>query len=246
MIQGYKVLGVIPARGGSKGVPGKNIRDLCGKPMIAWTIEEAKKSAYMDRVIVSSDDESIIQVAKLYGADVPFTRPAELAQDDTPGIEPVLHALKELPGYDFVVLLQPTSPLRQVADIDGCIETCIRTGANACVSVVEPEHHPNWMFITDRDGYLHRLSHQEEMYGRRQELPSVYALNGAVYVAKVNWLCENRSFLGTGVQAYVMSRENSIDVDTELDLRMAAMLLASRESSGWSIPANRSTKLPYC
>jgi CMP-N,N'-diacetyllegionaminic acid synthase len=228
MIQGYRVLGVIPARGGSKGVPGKNIRDLCGKPMIAWTIDEAKKSAYLDRVIVSSDDESIIEIAKLYGADVPFTRPAELARDDTPGVEPVLHALGELPGYDFVVLLQPTSPLRQAADIDGCIEKCVRTGANACVSVVEPEHHPNWMFTIEKDGYMYPLNQNEEMYGRRQELPMVYALNGAVYVAKVSWLESNRAFLGKGVQAYVMSRDNSIDVDTELDLRLAALLLASR------------------
>jgi CMP-N,N'-diacetyllegionaminic acid synthase len=232
MIEGYTVLGVIPARGGSKGIPGKNIRDLCGKPMIAWTIEEAKKSRYLDRIIVSSDDESIIEIAKLYGADVPFVRPAVLAKDDTPGIEPVLHALRELPGYDFVVLLQPTSPLRQVADIDGCIETCLRTGANACVSVVEPKHHPNWMFFTDDNGFMHPINRDEVVYGRRQELPAVYALNGAVYVARVDWLQCNRSFLGQGVQAYVMSSYNSVDVDTELDLKLAALLLASRQSDG--------------
>jgi CMP-N,N'-diacetyllegionaminic acid synthase len=232
MIEGYTVLGVIPARGGSKGIPGKNIRDLCGKPMIAWTIEEAKKSRYLDRIIVSSDDESIIEIAKLYGADVPFVRPAELAKDDTPGIEPVLHALRELPGYDYVVLLQPTSPLRQVTDIDGCIETCLRTGANACVSVVEPKHHPNWMFFTDDNGFMHPINRDEVVYGRRQELPAVYALNGAVYVARVSWLQLNRSFLGHGVQAYVMSPYNSVDVDTELDLKLAALLLALRQSAG--------------
>lgn len=117
-----KILAIIPARGGSKGVPRKNIRDLAGKPLIAWTIEEAKKSKYITRLILSSEDEEIIEAAKKYGCEVPFVRPIELAQDNTPGIEPVLHAIEKCPGYDYVLLLQPTSPLRTVEDIDGCIE----------------------------------------------------------------------------------------------------------------------------
>lgn len=114
-------LAIIPARGGSKGVPRKNIRNLAGKPLIAWTIEEAKKSKYINRVILSSDDNEIIEIAKNYNCEVPFVRPKNIAEDNTPGIDPVLHAIKQCPGYDYVVLLQPTSPLRTVEDIDGCI-----------------------------------------------------------------------------------------------------------------------------
>ncbi|MEH2097772.1 acylneuraminate cytidylyltransferase family protein, partial [Nostoc sp.] len=121
MIHGKKVLAIIPARGGSKAVPRKNIREIGGKPLIAWTIEEAKKSQYIDRLILSSEDDEIISIAQKWGCEIAFKRPVELAQDDTPGIAPVLHALNQLPIYDYVVLLQPTSPLRQVIDIDGCI-----------------------------------------------------------------------------------------------------------------------------
>nr|HPK54819.1 acylneuraminate cytidylyltransferase family protein [Smithellaceae bacterium] len=117
MIQGKTVLAIIPARGGSKGIPRKNITNLAGKPLIAWTIEEAKKSKYIDRLILSSEDNEIIQVAKEWGCEVPFIRPRELAEDDTLGIEPVLHALNTIKKkYDYVVLLQPTSPLRSVDD----------------------------------------------------------------------------------------------------------------------------------
>ena len=111
-------LAVIPARGGSKGVPRKNVRDLNGKPLIAWTIEEAKKSQYISNIILSSEDSEIIKEAKKYGCEVPFIRPMKLAQDDTPGIDPVLHAINQCPGYDYVVLLQPTSPLSKAEDID--------------------------------------------------------------------------------------------------------------------------------
>lgn len=142
-----KILAIIPARGGSKGVPRKNIRELAGKPLIAWTIEEAKKSKYIDRLILSTEDDEIIEVAKQYGCEVPFKRPIELAQDDTPGIDPVLHAIEQCPGYDYVVLLQPTSPLRTVDDIDGCIEQLLSSdGTNFCVSVTEPEKSPYWMY----------------------------------------------------------------------------------------------------
>jgi CMP-N,N'-diacetyllegionaminic acid synthase len=120
MFEGKTILAIVPARGGSKGVPRKNIRLLAGKPLIAWTIDEAKKSRYIDRLILSSEDDEIIEVAREFGCEIPFKRPDELAQDDTPGIESVIHAINTLEEkYDFVVLLQPTSPLRTVEDIDG-------------------------------------------------------------------------------------------------------------------------------
>lgn len=229
MINGKSVLAIIPARGGSKGVPRKNIRDLAGKPLIAWTIEAARKSIYIDRLVLSSEDTEIIEVARSWGCEVPFVRPTELAQDDTPGIDPVLHALTELPGYDYVVLLQPTSPLRTTADIDGCIVHCEEKTAPACVSVTEPAHHPQWMFTLSDAEVLLPISEQRGV--RRQDLPTVYALNGAVYVARTAWLFETRGFLGKGTHGYVMPSSRSIDIDTEQDIAFAACLLQQQEKA---------------
>lgn len=228
MIRGKSVLAIIPARGGSKGVPRKNIRPLAGKPLIAWTIAEAKKSRYIDRLVLSSDDQEIIGVAREWGCEAPFARPAELARDDTPGIEPVLHALGELPGYDYVVLLQPTSPLRTVADIDGTLELCLARGARACVSVTEPDKSPYWMFSRDNDGRLRPLIDTDEIAARRQDLPPAYALNGAVYVAEAGWLVESRSFLTAETLGYDMPKERAADIDTELDFAIAELLLEGR------------------
>jgi CMP-N,N'-diacetyllegionaminic acid synthase len=225
MIDNKKVLAVIPARGGSKGVPRKNIREVAGKPLIAWTIEEAKKSKYVDRLILSSDDSEIIQVAKQWGCDVPFIRPAELAQDDTPGIEPVLHALREIPNYHYIVLLQPTSPLRTAEDIDRCIEICVQNQGNVCVSVVKPDKSPYWMYTVNEANLLTPLLNSERVITRRQDMPEVYALNGAVYVANIPFLMDKKSFITEETFAYVMPRERSIDIDSELDLKIASMLL---------------------
>ena len=153
-----KVLGIIPARGGSKGMPKKNIRPLLNKPLIAWTIEQALKSKYIDRVVVSTDDPAIARLAKKHGADVPFMRPDKLATDKAKSIDVVSHALLSLPEkYDYVVLLQPTSPLRTADDIDACVKLCMSKGGNSCVSVTESEKNPHWMYSLDRNGRMHRL-----------------------------------------------------------------------------------------
>jgi len=228
VINGKSVLAIIPARGGSKGLLRKNIRDLAGKPLIAWTIEAAKASHYIDRLVLSSEDAEIIQVAKAWGCEVPFVRPAELALDDTPGIDPVLHALAALPGYHYVVLLQPTSPLRTAEDIDGCIARCEEKNVSGCVSVTEPDHHPQWMYTLSEAQVLQPLTRERAL--RRQDLPQVYALNGAVYVAQTTLLCESRGFLGDGSCAYVMPFARSIDIDTEQDLAIAACLLQHKEN----------------
>lgn len=226
MIGTKTVLAIIPARGGSKGVPRKNIRDVAGKPLIAWTIEAARKSVYIDRLILSSDDAEIIWVAGEWGCEAPFVRPAELARDDTPGIDPVLHALGALPDkYDYVVLLQPTSPLRAAQDIDGCIERCCLTAADSCVSVTVPDKSPFWMFTLDDRGEMRPLLETSGQYTRRQNLPAVYALNGAVYVARTAWLAASRSFIAAGTLACVMPSERSLDIDSETDLLLAGLLL---------------------
>ncbi|MEK3994162.1 acylneuraminate cytidylyltransferase family protein [Psychrobacillus sp. FSL K6-2365] len=225
MIDNKKVLAIIPARGGSKGVPRKNIRNLAGKPLIAWTIEEAKKSMYIDRLILSSEDNEIIETAKDYGCDIPFVRPVHLAKDTTSGIEPVLHALREIEGYDYVVLLQPTSPLRIVEDIDGCLENLIETKSPACVSVKEPMNSPYWMYTLNSEEKMVPLIEQDSLTKRRQDLPDVYALNGAVYVAEVNWLKQSKSFLTSDTVVFIMPNNRSHDIDTEDDFLWCEWLM---------------------
>lgn len=220
MIDGGKVLAVIPARGGSKGVPRKNIRVVAGRPLIAWTIEEARKSKYIDRLVVSSDDAEIIEVARSWGCEAPFVRPAELSRDESPGIDPVLHALDMLPGYDWLVLLQTTSPLRSVADIDGCLDRCVEAVANACVTVAPAEQSPYWMYSLGTDGRMQALLPTQVEVARRQDLPPAYLLNGAVYVARCEWLRRHRTFVNEETIGFVMPQERSLDIDTELDLQI--------------------------
>lgn len=219
-----KVLAIIPARGGSKGVPRKNIRNLAGKPLIAWTIEEAKKSKYITRLILSSENEDIIKIAKQYECEVPFVRPIDLAQDDTPGIDPILHAIQQCPGYDYVLSLQPTSPFRSVEDIDNCIEYTINQQAKFCVSVTEAEQSPYWMY-TIENGKMKPVIEQDALVTRRQDLPNVYVLNGALYVARVDDLKEKKTFLTEETISFIMSNENSLDIDTVLDFEISEYLM---------------------
>ena len=227
MIDGNTVLAIIPARGSSKGVLRKNIREVAGKPLIAWTIEEAKSSKYVDRVILSSEDEEIIQVAGRLGCEVPFVRPTELARDDTPGIAPVLHAIETLAeNYDYIVLLQPTSPSRKAEDIDACIEFCLKRNAPACVSVTEPVHNPYWMFQVNRKGEMTPVIKSDSTFSRRQSIPTIYAVNGAVYVAKKDWLEKTKTFISDETVAYPMPKERSLDIDSEFDLRVFTCLVS--------------------
>jgi N-acylneuraminate cytidylyltransferase len=226
MINNKKVLGIIPARGGSKGVPQKNIRKLAGKPLIAWTIMEGKKSKYIDRLILSSDNEEIIETAKQCGCDVPFVRPSELAKDDTPGIEPILHALNTLPErYYFVVVLQPTSPLRRVNDIDYCLKLCVDTNSPSCVSITESDKNPYWMYTLEERGRLRAFLNGGEKYYRRQDFPKVYALNGAVYVAKTDWVKKNKKLVSSESIGYIMPKSRSFDIDTEIDFQICDIFL---------------------
>jgi len=223
MIEGMSVLAVIPARGGSKGVPGKNIRPAGGMPLIGWTIEAARGSMHLDRIILSSDDPAIISVARDMGCDVPFVREAGLAKDDTPGIDVVLDALQRCPGYEWVVLLQPTSPLRTAQDIDSAIERCLNAGAPSCVSVCAAQESPYWMFTLDDGAHLSPLLPGETI-ARRQDLPPVYLLNGAIYVARTEWLLEQCSFLTRETVAYEMPLGRSLDIDTEEDFMKLQVL----------------------
>lgn len=228
MIDRKTCLGIIPARGGSRGLPGKNIIPVLGKPLIAYTIEAAKQSRYLDRLILTSDDDAIIQTAVAYGCEAPFKRSHELAKDDTPGIEPVLDVIRRYPEYDYIILLQPTSPLRTAEDIDGCIERCHTHQGQTCVSVSEAEISPYWMYeLTPEHTMKPLLSFNANP---RQKHVTYHHLNGAVYVALSEQLLLTRSFLGPDTLAYPMPRKRSLDIDAPEDLELLTFYLTSPPS----------------
>jgi CMP-N,N'-diacetyllegionaminic acid synthase len=224
------LLAVIPARGGSKGVPRKNIRLLAGKPLIAWTIEAARQCPEVNRLIVTTEDAEIAAVASQWGAEVPFMRPADLAHDDTPGMAPILHALRwlaESERYrpDWVMVLQPTSPLRTAADISAAI-ALTRAGASSVVSVTQAHPHPYLMKQIAPDGTLQPFDVQPQSPdNRRQAFPPVYALNGAVYLSRYDSVLTNETFVLPDTKACIMPPERSIDIDTLWDFQLADMVL---------------------
>jgi CMP-N,N'-diacetyllegionaminic acid synthase len=214
-----KVLALIPARGGSQRLPGKNILSVCGRPLLAWSIDAARGSRCIDRVVLSSEDEAIIAAARACGCEVPFRRPDVLASDTASTTDVVLHALDALPGYDVVVLLQPTSPLRTASDIDAACAKFATSGAPACVSVSRVEQNPYWMYrLGDDDALLPIIAPSEA--ARRQDLPDVYMLNGAVYIAATAWLRQTRTFLTRDTVAHVMPVDRALDIDTAADLEV--------------------------
>lgn len=232
MIQGETVLAVVIARGGSKGIPRKNIREIAGKPLIAWTIEAARQSRCIDRLILSSEDPEIISVAKNWGCDVPFVRSQEFATDQVSGVETVIDAIGRVERHDWVVMLQPTSPFRTTEDIDGCIERCVARKANACVTLTEAEKSPYWMFSIRPDDTLAPvvggIASVSDLPMYRQALPKSFVLNGAVYVARTAWLKANKTFVTDDTLGYLMPQERSLDVDTELDWKLMEILMRGR------------------
>ena len=220
---------MILARGGSKGLPGKNIIDLNGRPLIAWTIVAALESKVFDHVLVSSDDDKILAVAKRYGAMV-VKRPKKLATDrirPEPAMLHVLEKLKQTDGYtpDIITLLQPTSPLRDAQDIKKAAELMLSKMADAVVSVLEIDRRLLKSFITDSNGYLIHFTKAGFMLMRRQDLPSVYFTNGAIYMVEARFFLKTRSLFPKRVLPYVMSQEKSYDVDTKKDLEKIAQLM---------------------
>ncbi len=231
MIDHKKVLAIIPARGGSKGLPHKNLIEVGGKPLLAWTIIEALKSRLIDRLILSSEDVEIIEIAKKWGCEIPFVRPSNLATDNATTAEVALHTLKKLDdNYDYVVILQPTSPLRSYQDIDNCIEDCHHRNTSSCVTVSKAEKSPFWMYFLDNGNHMQAVIDTTNRPTRRQELPPAYALNGAVYVVKSECLQKTGKFIHKDTIAHIMPWERSIDIDTKTDLNIFRYLLTTTKN----------------
>ena len=227
MYNNKKILAIIPARGGSKRLPRKNVLNLANKPLIAWSIESAKNSKYIDKLILSSDDEEIINVAKKFGCEVPFVRPKELAQDETRSIDVVLHTLKTLKeNYDYVILLQPTSPLRTTKDIDKAIEFYFEKEATSVIGVCEMEHSPLWANTLDETMSMENFLDDKYNNSRSQDLPTFYRINGAFYMSTVDSIVKNETFfVKENIFAFLMSQEHSVDIDTKLDFIVAEVVL---------------------
>ena len=219
------MLALIPARGGSKGIPKKNIIPFRGHPLISWTIRAALESKYIDRTVLSSDDRAICEIAENEGCEVPFLRPAYLATDETSSMDVVFDALERLPGFDLIILLQPTSPLRVSADIDRCLEVLMRSNAPSCVAITDVLEHPYLTYKKGNDGRLQAYCDpNSETYSRRQDLPKAFKLNGALYAAKVEWLREKETFLSDETVGFHMPISRSVDIDTFSDLELAERL----------------------
>lgn len=230
MNKNYSYLAIIPARGGSKQIPDKNITLVGGKPLIEWTIQAAKNSGYINRIIVSTDSHSIADISRELGAEVPFIRPDEISKDDTPGMQPIIHTIRWVAkneGYqpDIAICLQPTSPLRTAEDIDGAIILALKKDADAVVSVSRVKQHPYWFKKLDGSGRISDFIELETPINCRQELPSLYSLNGAIYLAKRQFLLDRGTWYSENTYGYIMPTERSIDIDVTFDLSVADMIL---------------------
>ncbi|MCI9358713.1 MAG: acylneuraminate cytidylyltransferase family protein [Lachnospiraceae bacterium] len=223
------MLGIIPARGGSKGISNKNIKELAGKPLLAYTIDAALQSGIFKKVIVSTDSKEIADVARKYGAEVPFLRPHNISGDEISSDAVILHALQfyEIHNLYFeeVCKLQPTSPLRTAQDLSDAYQIFRQGNWSFLVSVCECEHSPLWSGTLDNQNTLDDFLRPEVIQACRQKLPKYYRLNGAVYMAKANAFLKAESFFGKNGTAYIMSQEKSIDIDSYLDFSIAELIL---------------------
>lgn len=230
MITGKKVLGLVPARGGSRGLPRKNLRQLAGRPLLEWTAAAGLDSEYLDDLVLSTDDDEIARVGDAAGMQVRFRRPASAATDEALASQVVTHALGVLPEeYDLVVYLQPTSPLRTAADIDGAIEALVEANADFCVSVHPSPERPDLMFYLDPEDRIVPVT-GTFVARRRQDVPPCYVINGAVYVAGTTAFLEHQTFIGQGTVAYRMPTTRGLDIDDLADFERAEAIL--RGASG--------------
>jgi len=228
MYRNKSFLAFIPARGGSKRLPNKNLLNLAGKPLVAWTIEAAKKSQYVHDIILSSDDDRILEIGRDYGITA-LKRPDYLATDEAKTVDVVMYHLNQIFFQpDFIILLQPTSPLRTSKHIDEAIEYLYNKNADAVISVCEIDHPVEWCNILPEDGSLANFIQKEFLNLRSQDLPKRYKINGALYIIKTEkFLKEKTFFLQENIYAYIMDKFSSIDIDDEFDFRFAEFLITN-------------------
>ncbi len=229
MYKDLKTLAIIPARSGSKGLVDKNIKNLAGKPLIAWSIETALNSNIFDEVIVSTDSQKYADIAKKYGASVPFLRSKENSSDNASSWSVVKEVVDNVDKkFDVIVLLQPTSPLREAKDIKASIDLFIKKDADYVLSVCKCPHPVQWTNIIGKDLSLDNFIKKEYLDKRRQDLEQNYILNGAIYILRAELLSEKINMFTNKSFAYIMSEANSIDIDTDLDFRMAEIFMNSK------------------
>ena len=226
MLSDKKILALIPARGGSKRLPRKNILPMGGKPLIVWTIEASLSSSYIDRTIVSTDNKEIKDISLSSGAEV-VDRPLELSGDEVPTVPVVKHTLSTIQeNYDYLILLQPTTPLRTKQHIDEAFHTLIRTNADAVISVCESEHSPLWANILPSDGNLKNFRRADIKSVRSQDLPKYHRTNGAIYICEVSRLLEECTFyIKDNIFSYIMDKIYSVDIDDQFDFLIAEALM---------------------
>ncbi|QDO94179.1 acylneuraminate cytidylyltransferase family protein [Formosa sediminum] len=226
-----KILGIIPARGGSKGVPGKNIKLLAGKPLLQYTSDVAKASKYLSKIVLSSDDDKIIELGKIMGLDVPFKRPNNLAQDKSPTLPVIIHALDFYANqgefFDAVCLLQITSPFRTIEFLETAIETFLKNDTDSLVSVIEVPHeyNPHWVFEADDKGILYISTGESEIISRRQDLPRAFHRDGSVYLTKTEVLKHQNSLYGKSISYIESSKKTYVNIDTLEDWNKAEQLV---------------------
>lgn len=225
------ILAIIPARGGSKGIPGKNIKLLGGKPLLQYTVEAARESRLLSRVILSSEDTAIIEVAKALEVEVPFVRPAHLATDRSGSLEVVQHSLEYFKErgvfFDAVCLLQPTTPFREPGSIDTAIAQFLSKDFDSLISVrkVPDEFNPHWVFEPNKNGSLKVATGEKEIINRRQDLPSAYFRDGSIYLTKTNVILKQNSLYGNKIGYVVSEGEKYVNVDTTKDWERAETLI---------------------
>jgi len=224
-----KKLAVIPARGGSKGLPGKNIKILSGKPLIAYTIETAINSNVFDKIIVSTDDPNIAEISKRFGVEVPFLRPEYLATDTATSMDVIIHAVNWLEDnnekFEYVMKLQPTSPLRTAEDIINSFELLEKKNADSIISVSKCEDHPLWTNTLDDTLSMEDFVNEEIKDKNRQELEDYYKLNGVIFLSKTKKLLSTKDWYGDNSYAYIMESVRSIDIDNIIDFKLAEILI---------------------
>lgn len=229
-----KILGIIPARGQSKGIPGKNIKMLAGKPLLQYTWEVASKSIFLSKVVLSTEDDGIIEVGKLLGIDVPFKRPSYLSNDKSPTLGVVQHALefykKEGEQFDAVCLLQVTSPFRTVALLDKAIETFKKAETDSLISVLEvpDEFNPHWTFKANERNELKISTGEDTIISRRQDLPKTYHRDGSIYLTKTSTILNDNSLFGNSISYVISNKEMYVNIDTIEDWEKAEVICKTK------------------